>query len=344
MAILGSVSLSGLLAQTVSPGDAPAEFPPASFKGKQYVDSRGCVFIRAGIDGNVSWIPRATRKSTGICGFKPTFADQAAQVAPAQTNTVEVITLNDPAPTPAATSATTMRPVSAPSPRPMPVVVRQTAPTSATRPVKVVRAPAPQPRVVQASGVCPNASVLSEQYYQNTDNPVLCGPQGQAVVGAGTLHQNVKPTRPAIKANRPITVSPQRRIAPLHVAINAVNTTNFIVPKGYRKVWKDDRLNPHRAHQNLGGVRTMQLIWTSTVPRRLINQSTGLDVTAKVALVYPYIDYQRQQAELGEVTLQRRNGKLVKRVIRRPGTGQVVYSSRSARAVGGAVRREYVGR
>lgn len=76
----GAVGASAASAQTRL-GSEPAEFPPASFLGKQYVDSAGCVFIRAGIDGNTSWVPRVTRSRTGVCGFKPTFAGQVAEAA-----------------------------------------------------------------------------------------------------------------------------------------------------------------------------------------------------------------------------------------------------------------------
>jgi cell division protein FtsN len=89
----------------------------------------------------------------------------------------------------------------------------------------------------------------------------------------------------------------------------------------------------------------MSLVWTSTVPRRLINQADGRDVTASVPLVYPYTDYAAQQRYLGQVTIVQRNGQVLKRVVRNaqavvnpePRQARVatvqrkpVYSSRSA--------------
>ncbi len=79
--IVASLGLGVVHAQSFSPMDSPAEFPPASYKGKQYVDSRGCVYIRAGIDGNVTWVPRVSRDRKVICGFKPTFDKPVAGTA-----------------------------------------------------------------------------------------------------------------------------------------------------------------------------------------------------------------------------------------------------------------------
>ena len=98
-------------------------------------------------------------------------------------------------------------------------------------------------------------------------------------------------------------------------------------------MWEDDRLNPKRAEQNLEGRSKMLLIWTNTVPRRLVNQSTGRDMTARLPLVYPYTSVEQQRRELGEVSFAKRNGQLVKRIVRNknaaPAARKPVYSSRS---------------
>lgn len=49
----------------------PAELPPADYAGQQYVDSRGCLFMRAGPQGNEMWLPRVTRDGVPLCGNPP---------------------------------------------------------------------------------------------------------------------------------------------------------------------------------------------------------------------------------------------------------------------------------
>lgn len=50
---------------------APAELPPAEYRGQQYVDSRGCLFLRAGTEGKTLWIPRVTRDGVPLCNNPP---------------------------------------------------------------------------------------------------------------------------------------------------------------------------------------------------------------------------------------------------------------------------------
>ena len=86
LTFVAALSLSNsLAAESLANSTGPAELPPVGFTDAQYVDSKGCVYIRAGQGGTVQWIPRVNRLRQVICGFAPSFksaVSQKAQVNP----------------------------------------------------------------------------------------------------------------------------------------------------------------------------------------------------------------------------------------------------------------------
>lgn len=258
--IFGSVALTAPEAQTLRNAQPPAEFPPTSYKGNQYVDSRGCIYIRAGIDGNVTWVPRVSSARKQLCGYKPsavagstatqprppaptviTLAPSAAPVAaaaaPRSTPTAARVPAAQPRPAPAATAPTTRTTTVRPAPTYKPATVAPqpaatTRTTTATPPIQPRTGPAPA-----TTGGCSNASAFSQQFINKSG--VRCGPQTEAPITYGRGWDQ----------SSSLALPPNTRIVPRHVHERRQNTTNVEVPAGYRTVWKDDRLNPHRAER-----------------------------------------------------------------------------------------------
>jgi hypothetical protein len=71
LALAALLALSPLAAVAQS---RPAELPPADFAGRQYVDSQGCVFVRAEVNGATAWAPRLNRDRTPLCGYRPSLS------------------------------------------------------------------------------------------------------------------------------------------------------------------------------------------------------------------------------------------------------------------------------
>ena len=79
----------------------PAEMPPEDFQQTAFVDSAGCAFMRAEINGETTWIARRGADRQPICDEIPTFAP--GDPAPVLTDQVVVSLPQKPAPAPVMT-------------------------------------------------------------------------------------------------------------------------------------------------------------------------------------------------------------------------------------------------
>lgn len=316
-----------LYAQGKGDEQAPAELPPASFQGNQFVDSRGCVFLRATVDGNVRWVPQVDRDRELICRQTPTVFAGADSITspPTEHVTVETAPVSQPetvrvntANAPPTVSAHSNAPAQGAT-RPTPKSVAKPSTASGQSVFKTSKLPVPTTTTNEASpdqrraGATPSpAPPLT--VLKNRDSP---SDTSRAVV----------PTEPVKHSD----VTLQTRVVPQHIYDKRIRETTQSIPKGYRPAWDDGRLNPRRAEQSLEGIARTRMKWTDTVPRRLIDQNTGQDVTTTVPLVYPYTDVETQRHSLGTVKIVQRDGQIVKQVTRnkKSGTANSIASTGS---------------
>jgi SPOR domain len=264
-----SAGVSAGDAQSIADIGGPAELPPASFTGQQYVDSRGCVFLRAGLGGRTSWAPRLDSSRDVLCGYPPTFGAPSAAVAtvePAPPLAAPVVV--EAAPTPAVAA-----------PQPARVVVTPPPARVAAAPARTARAAVPvTPRRI---GCFTNTPVPVRVQLTNGGSAVLC------TRGDGTLEGARAPIYPAGSGVGASLTEPQYATAQGtgHPARSA--TAPALPPPGYRAAWQDDRLNPNRGQGTAAGQAQQDQVWTRDVPARLVSQTdaapapTGVSVSSK---------------------------------------------------------------
>lgn len=264
-------------------GRPPAELPPAGFAGQQYVDSRGCVYIRAGYGGQVNWVARIDRARKPICGQTPSAnvmagarrelaapepvavasapAARAPAVAPSQ-YVPPPVSYGAPRPLqPAAPVVVAAPPAPVVVAPPAPVPVRVAPPPAAVAPVPVYRsAEAPftrggHPPLVNRHQGCPDRTPYGHFYALRDGRTILlCSNSPQPmrnVVVAGVQGQPVGAAAPAAQR---VVVATSDLMTP---------------PPGYRAAWDDGRLNPNRARGTAQGHQQMLQVWTDKVPQKL---------------------------------------------------------------------------
>lgn len=135
-----------------------------------------------------------------------------------------------------------------------------------------------QPPALVGGSPCADASAVSQKYLNST-RAVRCGPQA---THPGTYTTRGGGGTPYVTTSVP----PAPEIAP---------------PPGYKPAFEDDRFNPNRGQQTRTGWNQMRLVWTGGVPRRLIDQNTGRDVTSLFpGLRFRFISMNQQKRYVAE--------------------------------------------
>lgn len=254
----------------------PAELPPSGFAGQQYVDSKGCLYVRAGHGGQTNWVARIDRTRKPICGMTPSVNTMAAARRALETEQPVRAAPPPPAPAPVA-AAPRPQPVARPAPPPQPQYV---APAPArVAPVPTHNAPLGTNPVLGASRTagCPAHAPYGQTYQRaGTSGTILvCGTQPPQFTGQrrGTVDQQGS-LSPAGSAYDRVAQANWGPDTPINYAPQfADQAIQVRPPKGYKAAWDDGRLNPNRARGTVGGHTQMQQVWTTDeVPQRGINE------------------------------------------------------------------------
>jgi cell division septation protein DedD len=282
--MLGAMQMQ---AQTVAQVGSPAELPPQGFTGQQYVDSRGCVFMRAGFSGRTVWVPRIGRDRNAICSAV-TPAEAAARLNAPKDNS-DGILLTKPLDTVASSMGAgqntgVFAPAEVPGLTAQSNQTLRTAPRASAMAVQPIWGKPfhPQPKAMYpaqsaAAVFAPNTATMAPSLMQGAANrcpkeaPVLGyvalntgGSMAVCTRGDGSSNGWFAPSSHGYVPNaaRPAGQAVASGYAGQQPSARQTNA----VPAGYDAAWNDGRLNPRRGMGTAQGWADQSEVWANTVP------------------------------------------------------------------------------